>query len=327
MPEKSRRSESADARVGTQRTKPPLATRDLVLTRVFDAPRALVYATFTDPVHLAQWWGPHGFTNEITELDVRPGGRIRLYMRGHGVAHPMRGVYHEVVPPDRVVFTAIAEDDDGRAAVTAHTTVTFAEEKGKTTVTVRVHAEAVSDLGVMMLTGLERGWTESLERFGAAVTVAVAAGATAAGPELVITRVFDAPRALVYEAWTNPAHLAQWRGPRGRTATHNEQDVRPGGRWRRCWRADEAGDEICQSGVYRVVEPPARLVYTNTWAGMPGVSGVELVVDVRFTEDGGKTTMQFRQTGFDSVAFRDGHARGWGNSFDALDEFVTRSAP
>jgi len=232
----------------------------------------------------------------------------------------MGGVYHEVVPPERVVFTAIAEDDHGRPALTAHTTVTFAEENGRTTVTVRVHAEAVSDVGVMMVKGIERGWTESLERFGAEVSVAATGGL-----ELLITRVFDAPRALVYDAWTNPEHVVQWRGPRGRAASHVELDVRPGGRWRLCWRADAGGDAVCQGGVYRVVEPPERLVYTNIWENMPGVPGVELVVEVRFTEDNGRTTMRFRQTGFDTVEFRDGHERGWSNSFDALATFVARA--
>ena len=62
--------------------------------------------------------------------------------------------------------------------------------------------------------------------------------------ELVITRIFDAPRALVFKAWTDPAHVKQWLGPRGFTATHLERELRPGGAWRACLRRDETGDEL-----------------------------------------------------------------------------------
>jgi len=68
--------------------------QELVLTRVFDAPRELVFKAWTDPKHVAQWWGPHGFTNPVCELDLRPGGAILIHMRGpDGVVYPMTGTY------------------------------------------------------------------------------------------------------------------------------------------------------------------------------------------------------------------------------------------
>src|SRR5579872_6853405 len=79
--------------------------RELTITRVFDAPRALVFKAWTDPKHLAQWWGPHTFTNPVCELDVRTGGAFRIVMRGpDGAEHPARGVYGEVKPPERLVM-------------------------------------------------------------------------------------------------------------------------------------------------------------------------------------------------------------------------------
>ncbi len=76
-----------------------------MITRTFDSPRELVFKAWTDPKHVTQWWGPHGFTNPVCELDVRPGGAIRIHMRGpDGTVYPMTGTFHEVVEPERLVF-------------------------------------------------------------------------------------------------------------------------------------------------------------------------------------------------------------------------------
>ena len=80
--------------------------RELVITRVFDAPLSFAFRVWTSPKHVAQWWGPHGFTNPVCELDARPGSAIRIHMCGpDGTVYPMTGVYQEVVEPERLVFT------------------------------------------------------------------------------------------------------------------------------------------------------------------------------------------------------------------------------
>ena len=74
--------------------------RELVLTRIFDAPRAIVFKAWTDPQQLARWWGPKGFTNPVCELDPRVGGTLRIVMRApDGQEHPMTGVFREIVEP------------------------------------------------------------------------------------------------------------------------------------------------------------------------------------------------------------------------------------
>src|SRR5689334_3769802 len=83
--------------------------KQLVITRIFDAPRDLVYKMWTDPKHVAQWWGPNEFTIPFCELDVRPGGSLIIHMAGpDGVVIPSKGVYREVVPLERLVFTTAA---------------------------------------------------------------------------------------------------------------------------------------------------------------------------------------------------------------------------
>ena len=144
------------------------AERELTITRVFDAPRSLVFKMWTDPKHMAQWWGPHDFTNPVCELDVRPGGAILIHMRApNGEVHPMTGVFREIVEPERL---AIAVDDaDGNRLLEGLTTVTFAEQGGKTTLTLQTRAVGFVAIAARMIEGMEAGWTQSLERLEALV--------------------------------------------------------------------------------------------------------------------------------------------------------------
>jgi uncharacterized protein YndB with AHSA1/START domain len=138
---------------------------DIRITRIIDAPRELVFQAWTDPKHVAQWWGPKGFTNSVSEWDARPNGTIRLNMHApDGFSHPMTGVFHEVVPSERIVFTAVAEDEAGNRLLEALTTVTFNEQGGKTRLTVDASAVGFADVAVQMLAGMELGWAQSLER-------------------------------------------------------------------------------------------------------------------------------------------------------------------
>ena len=139
--------------------------------------------------------------------------------------------------------------------------------------------------------------------------------------ELVIIRIFDAPRELVFRAWTDPRLAKDWFGPRDYPATHMEMDVRPGGAWRGCLRSTESGKELRLGGVFREVTPPERVIFTFAWEE-EGERGLETEVTLTFTERDGKTRMIFRQVPFQSVEERDGHQGGWTSSFDRLEEYV-----
>lgn len=132
-----------------------------------------------------------------------------------------------------------------------------------------------------------------------------------------VTRVFDAPRELVFSAWTQKKHLDRWSAPKEFTIPFSEGDFRPGGIWRCCMRAPD-GAEHWVSGVYREIVPNERLVFTHGWE-VNGVRGHETVVTVEFFDQGGRTRMEFRQEGFETVASRDGHAGGWAECFDLLE--------
>ncbi|GLY42380.1 activator of HSP90 ATPase [Amycolatopsis sp. NBRC 101858] len=136
-------------------------------------------------------------------------------------------------------------------------------------------------------------------------------------PDLEITRVFDAPRELVFAAWTQPDHLASWFGPHGFTCSAVTVDPRPGGRWRACIRSPE-GEDHWMHGVYREVSAPERLVFTFAWEAQ----GLETLVTIGFAGLDGKTEMTFSQTGFPSAAERDGHHDGWTSGFDDLTGYI-----
>jgi uncharacterized protein YndB with AHSA1/START domain len=91
----------------------PYENASVTVTCVFDAPRVLVWKTWTDPKMMARWFRPRGFTNPVCELDLRVGGSLRIVMRGpDGGDYPMKGVFREVIMPERLVFTNIAVDKE-----------------------------------------------------------------------------------------------------------------------------------------------------------------------------------------------------------------------
>ena len=146
----------------------PLAERELTITRLFDAPRAMVFEAWTDAAQLAQWWGPKGFTNPVCEFDPRVGGALRIHMRGpDGSVYPMKGEIREFVPPERIVFTNIALDAAGHHIIEGLTVVTFAEEGGKTRLTVQTRGSAMTEQAVGYIQGMEMGWTQSIDKLQA----------------------------------------------------------------------------------------------------------------------------------------------------------------
>jgi uncharacterized protein YndB with AHSA1/START domain len=140
--------------------------RELVLTRVFDAPPPLMFKAWTEPEHLVRWWGPAGFTMPACKMDVRPGGSFRYQMRApDGADHWLQGVYREIDPPKRLVLTWAWEDGEGKPGHETLLTVTFAEHQGKTRLTMR-QAEFESDSA---RDAHERGWSSALDRLAAHV--------------------------------------------------------------------------------------------------------------------------------------------------------------
>jgi len=169
----------------------------------------------------------------------------------------------------------------------------------------------------------------------------VAAGTSAAttvssGREIVITRFFDAPRELVWKAWTDPEQVKRWWGPTGFTTPFCKIDLREGGRFLYCMRSPD-GKDYWGTGVYREIVPFERLVCTDSFAdekgnvvpathyGMSSEFPLEMLVTVTFEERDGRTKMTLRHVGIPSGADSQGAEQGWNQFFDKLAEELAQS--
>ncbi|HTQ31192.1 MAG TPA: SRPBCC domain-containing protein [Opitutaceae bacterium] len=414
------------------------AGREFVITREFAAPRELVFKAWTDPKHLAQWWGPKGFTNPVCEWDVRPGGKIYDIMRApNGDEYPMGGEFREIVAPERLVFTSGALDKNGKMLFEFLHTATFTEQNGKTRLLLRSRVLSTTADAARYIGGFETGMTMSLERLGAhlaqrtepllverifdapvslvwaalttregivrwsfsdlsafkpepgfefsftgekdgrkflhrcKVTEAIpekrlayswryeghagdslvsfdlfaegvktrlrlthlglesfppvpdfarenfefgwtsligsslkeAVEQDAVARQIVVSRVFDAPRELVWEAWTDPKQVVKWWGPAGFTTTIEKMDVRPGGVWQHVMHGPD-GANYPNKSVFVEVVKPERIVYTHG-GGREGGPGVSFKANWIFEEtQPGKTRLTIHMI-FPSPADRD----------------------
>jgi uncharacterized protein YndB with AHSA1/START domain len=139
------------------------AGRELIIERVFDAPRELVFDAWTDPAHVAQWWGPTGFTTTTHEMDVRQGGVWRFIMHGpDGTDYPNQVVYTEVVKPERLVY-AHGEDKEGDSGQ-FQVTVTCAEQGNQTKITMRMLFATEAEFDAAKEMGAVTGAHQTLDR-------------------------------------------------------------------------------------------------------------------------------------------------------------------
>jgi uncharacterized protein YndB with AHSA1/START domain len=292
--------------------------REIVMTRVFDAPRELVFEMWTDPKHLVHWWGPRGFTTTLQELDVRPGGAWRMIMHGpDGTNYPNHSVFTEVVKPERLVYRHDGSKEGG-PSVDFEQTVTFEEQGGKTKLTMRLLFPTAADRDrvVKQFNAIEGG-NQTLDRLGERLAQMEKAR------ELVLTRVFDAPREVVFKAWTEVERLRRWWGPKGFTNPICEVDVRPGGAMRIHMRGPD-GTIYPMTGVYREIVEPERLVFTASALDAGGEPLFEQLTTVTFEELGGKTKLtvqaSFSKVRPEAARHLAGAEMGWNMSLDRLAE-------
>jgi uncharacterized protein YndB with AHSA1/START domain len=284
--------------------------RVMTMTRDFDAPRDLVWEVYTQPEHIVHWMSASDWTSPSAEVEARTGGRFKVEMRPLNGTDGFffEGVYDEVVAPELLVL----EIGDGRIMRT-----TF-EDLGDKKTRLTLSWEMARD------EALERqGYTQILDKLTDYVK-----HRRPTKPEVIITRVFDAPRDLVFAAFTEPKHLGQWFSPNGFTTPTVESDPKPGGVFRVGMRAGKAlgdleGQVFWASGTYREVTPPERLALTMSGEGTEGNID-NTMVTITFLERAGKTRVIVHQTGM-TIVQRDGASQGWSESLDKLAAYLAAS--
>ena len=139
---------------------------ELEIVEILHSPRELTFRTWTEAKHVAEWWGPAGFTNTVCEWDARPGGLIRIDMRApDGTLFPMRGVFHDVIEPEWMDFTTTAfADAEGGDQLQVRHNVSFEDHDGKTKLTLRSRVIRTTPATEPFLDGMEADWNDSFDR-------------------------------------------------------------------------------------------------------------------------------------------------------------------
>jgi uncharacterized protein YndB with AHSA1/START domain len=307
------------------------ADREIVITRLIDAPRTRVFDAWTDPEQVVHWWGPRGFTTTTHKMEVKPGGVWRFVMHGpDGRDYQNKIIYLEVVRPERLVYKHGGDED--LEPVSFQTTVTFVPQGNKTMVTMRaVFPTAEERNRVVKEYGAIEGGKQTLER----LDEHLAGAGTGTSRAFVISRVFDAPRDLVWKAHSELEGLKQWWGPKGFTWLTGTLDFRPGGMFHYGMRSPN-GQEMWGRFVYREIVEPERIVSVSSFSDAKGGLTrhflspewpLEMLNTATFTEEGGKTTLTINSVAINATPherkiFEDGFQSMQGGFTGTLDQLA-----
>ncbi|MGV3709876.1 MAG: SRPBCC domain-containing protein [Gemmatimonas sp.] len=306
---------------------------EIHITRVYDAPVALVWEAFTDLNHVSKWWGPRGFTITTHSKELRAGGHWDYIMHGpDGTDWPNYARYHEVVPRKRLVYDHGAASADAKPLF--HVIAEFSESNGKTTLDMRMQFDS----------------DEAYQR--ARVTIKAANGNSTwdrlaeylekeeTSKEIfVINRSFPVSRETMFDLWTKPDHFAKWLPPTGFTMQFKQADIREGG----------AGVYSMTNGQFTMygrvdylsVVKPESLRYVQCFTDADGnisrhpgapVWPEKMLTNVHFASEGPnatRVTVRWEAYGDATaeeiaafVAEKPGMTQGWTGSFDKLEAFI-----
>src|SRR5215831_19343211 len=304
-------------------------SKDIKITRIYDASVEDVWDAWTDPEHVAQWWGPRGFTLTTHSKDLRPGGSWVYTMHGpDGVDYPNKTLYLEVVRHSKLVYDHGGNDD---RPPMFRVTVLFSERKGKTkmemSMTLPTPEAAEETRKFIKKAGGDSTWDRLAEYL---------AKRSKGKDQFVINRSFDVPLETMFQMWTDPKQLSKWLPPTGMDMQFIKADIRTGGRT--LFMMSGGGVKMYGRAEYLKIEKPDSIVYTQqfcdenenisrhpkapTWPETM-LTTVQLTAEgpdrTRVTvtwEPHGPTTREELET---FINARAGMTQGWTGSFDKLE--------
>lgn len=302
--------------------------RTIVTTRILEAPPALVFDAFSNPDHLARWWGPNGFSITTTSFDMRPGGDWRFVMHGPDGRDYGNIITFEVI--DRPHSLAYSHRGDGDTAHIHFTnSFTFEDLGGRTLLTMRAEFDTAPERDfVIRHHKADEGGRQTLGRLAAMLEE----------DTFAFTRTFDAPRELVWSVWTNAEHLAKWWGPKGFTWISGTLDLKPGGMFHYGMTGPN-GKEMWGRFIFHEIVAPERLVFVNSFSDPEGaVTRAPFFADwplevynvLTLTEADGKTVMSLRGCPINAAEgerarFREmkpSMNQGWSGSIEQLTAYL-----
>jgi uncharacterized protein YndB with AHSA1/START domain len=299
------------------------AKHHLAISRVFSAPRELVFAAWSSAEHVKNWFCPESYSVPQASVDFRVGGTFDVCMRApNGQEHWTRGKFVEIVPHSRLVIDMSVPGEGGNPLFLAHTVVNFSDEQGGTRLDVTQSFTLFEPIAEPMVKGAELGWSQTLDRLtrelehmqqGASLARDVVHGS------FRIERTYDAPRAQVFSAFADPVAKAKWFCRPGLALEHR-MDVRPGGREHLKGRCSPDSAMVSTfDAVYFDVVPNERLVYTYEMHLGERKISVSLAT-IEFKQAGSGTTVVMSEHGAFLDGYEDGGSRehGTGLLLDAV---------
>lgn len=303
--------------------------REIRSTRILMAPRELVFRAWTEPEHLVKWWGPRGFSMTVDEIDIRPEGNWNFTFHGpDGTDYRNAITFVAIERPSRIVMR-----HHSNPAFTI--TATFEERDGQTELTF----SAVFD-SAAVCEGVKSyavpGNRQTLDRLEERVELLIA------GKAFTTSRVFDAPRDLVWKAWTDLDHLKKWFGPKGVTVKKAELDLVEGGVFHYCMQTPD-GHEMWGKWVFREIVPPRKLVLISSFSDADGgltrhplsdTWPLQTLSTTEFSEEDGKTRLTLHWIPFHArpeevetfLASFKAMEGGWGGTMAQLDAYLSEAS-
>lgn len=293
-----------------QHTDKDHAGRELIITRLLNAPRALVWEVWTNPEHIKNWWGPDGFTNTIFTMDLQVGGVWDLVMHGpDGTDFKNKSVFTNIIKPERIEFDHIS-------APKFHVTISFEAQGNKTLLTWHMLFRNTEEFNQTVKVfkadeGLKQN-VAKLERYLAS---------TAITKELTLTRTIEAPIDSVFKAWTDAVLLSQWWGPSGYINPICTIEAKIGGVIYIEMQAPD-GTVYPMNGNFIEIIVPERLAFSSGPVEKNGSHPFEALTTVIFIDKNGQTeitvTTELSKITPEAAPYLTGMNEAWTQSLDRL---------